>query len=141
MGRPKKNPEGHEQHNIVQMGGNISGLLEEIKRERDKVIALKKKRSEINAQIAESRARMEAKGITKWAFDSALAYFEADVDKRQGFDEAYAIAREGMGLAFKQGDLFEGDQPRDSGVDGNSGTHGASDDDDEGDVDGATAHG
>lgn len=95
--------------NVVQMGGNIDPLKKDIAAARDKVIALKAKRADINASIAEVRASMEAKGITKKAFDDALRYYESDADKREGYDNAYIIARESMGFPVRgaQLDMFE----------------------------------
>lgn len=102
--------EAAEPHNVVKLGGNLDPLKQDIMEARDKVLALKKKRDEINADIQSIRTNLEAKGITKKAFDDALRYFEQDPDKRAGYDEAYIIAREAMGFAVKgaQLDMFDG---------------------------------
>jgi hypothetical protein len=93
------------------MGGNIGPLLKRVNEAATKVSKLKEKRSEINAQISEVRASLATQGIPKWAFDASLAYMEADIEKRQGFDEGYQIAREAMGLPVKgtQIDMFGAD--------------------------------
>jgi N-acyl-D-aspartate/D-glutamate deacylase len=94
-----------KQHNVVELGGNISGLLESVATARDKIIQLKKKRMEINSEIKAIREGMEAKGIVKKSFDLALSYFEASPEQREGLDEGYLLAREGMGLPVKGAQL------------------------------------
>lgn len=90
------------------MGGNIKGLKENIKHSYDEIEQLKKERQEINAKIKAIRESMEAQGITKTAFDAAMSYVNMDPDRREGFDTAYIIAREGLGSPVKgaQIDLF-----------------------------------
>lgn len=95
----KKNEKA--QKNVVEMGGNITGLMEDIAKKRDEVIDLKKKRSEINAKIKEKIEAMNAKGITRDAFRAALSHFEASPEQREGYDLAYALAREGMGQPIR----------------------------------------
>lgn len=104
----KKGKEENAHKNVVAMGGNITGLMESIAKTRDNIIQWKKDRAEINAKIKEARESMEAKGITKRAFDLALGYFEAAPEQRDGFDTAYHLAREGMGLPVRgeQLDIF-----------------------------------
>lgn len=104
----KEKPEKAEKAAPPAMGGNIGPLLKRVGDAADKVAKLKEKRSEINAQIGEVRAALVTQGIPKWAFDAALAYKEADIEKRQGFDEGYQIAREAVGLPVKgtQLDMF-----------------------------------
>lgn len=69
---------------------------------------LKLQRQDINEGIAAKRSHLEALGIAKPAFDMALRYAGWDPDKRKGFDLAYAIVRDAIGLPFNaQGDLFE----------------------------------
>lgn len=89
------------QKNVVQMGSNITGMMDDIAKKRDEIIDLKKKRSEINAKIKEKMEAMNAKGITKDAFRAALSYFEAATEQREGYDLAYSLAREGMGLPIQ----------------------------------------
>ena len=103
------NSKSEKTQNIVEMGGNISNVLEKIAKTRDEIIKLKQKRAEINAEIKAKREAMEDQGITKKAFDLSLSYFEADPEQREGFDQAYILAREGMGLPVKgaQLDFFE----------------------------------
>ncbi len=90
--------------------GNISKLMEDVKSAAAKVNTLSAKRQGINDDINAIRHDMEAKGISRKAFDAALAYSNQDPEKREGFDVAYSIAREAMGVPL-QGDLFDGDKP------------------------------
>lgn len=91
------------------MGGNISGVLEAVAKARDRIIGIDHKIKELQADKKAIRESMEAKGITKAAFDKALSYFRQDPEQRSGFDQSYAIAREGMGLPIKgmQMDMFK----------------------------------
>ncbi len=92
-----------------KIGSNIAGLNEDISAARDKILSLKKERAEINAKIKAECARIEAKGITKRAFDAAMSYMDLDVSGREGYDQSYIISRAAMGLPVKgaQLDMFE----------------------------------
>lgn len=71
------------------------------------VVAYKEERQAINDEISSLRQGLVAKGIPKAAFDMAVKYANWDEDKRKGFDAAYALAREAIGVPFNaQGDLF-----------------------------------
>ncbi len=124
MGRPKKAAKVVEkkpkpEEKISQMGGNIKGLHDEIRDGYEKIEKLKEERSAINAKIKAIREDMNAKGIVKDAFDAAMTYANMAPERREGFDTAYIIAREAVGLPVKgaQADLFEGTEaaPADSG--------------------------
>lgn len=93
---------------IAEIGGNISGLKEDLAKWRDKHLELEKKRADVNASLAEIRAKAEANGIPKKAFADALRYFKEDPDKRAGYDNGYILAREAFGLPINgaQLDLF-----------------------------------
>lgn len=86
-----------------QSGANLTKTKDDIKKAAQEIIRLKKKRAEINADIASQRAKVETYGIPKRAFDAALAYFEAEEDKQRDFDAGYQIVREALGV---QMDLF-----------------------------------
>ncbi len=88
-----------------EMGHNLSEIKRGVADAMQKVIALKTKRGDVNAEIAAVKAKVEALGVGKPAFDMALRYLEWDPEKRQGFDAAYNIAREAAGLPL-QDDLF-----------------------------------
>lgn len=96
--------------NVVKMGGNIGPLKDDIKSARDRVIQLKADRAAINADLKAIREDLEAKGVPKKAFDAALRHYEASPEQREGFDEGYILAREGMEIAISgaQMDMFDG---------------------------------
>lgn len=103
------NTKSEKTQNVVEMGGNLNNVFEKIAKARDKIISLKNKRAQLNAEIKAEREAMEALIGSKKAYDLALSYFEASPEQREGFDQAYIVAREGMGLPVKgaQIDLFE----------------------------------
>lgn len=88
-------------------GSNLAPIKKELGELYRKVAAEKSDRAETNANIASLRARAEALGIPKAAFDLAMRYADWDEDKRRGFDLAYTIAREAMGVPMEP-DLFDG---------------------------------
>lgn len=90
-------------------GGNISGLKADIQEGVKKLENLADERTAINASMNSIRSDLEAKGVHKKALNMAMQYLNMDPDKREGFDIAYSIVREAMGLDFEQGELFEGD--------------------------------
>lgn len=92
--------------NVVEIGHNSEKIVEEfVTKCRDEVLALQKKRADINAKIAEVRAAVEEKGVPKPAFDAALAYYKKDIDQRKGYDNGYIISRRAMGLPIKGAQL------------------------------------
>lgn len=101
---------GTSDETAPEIGGNISQLKKDVAEAADKVNKKVAQRQAINDDINAIRQDMEAKGIGRKAFDAARNYSNADPEKRQGFDEAYSIAREAMGVPL-QGDLFDGDKP------------------------------
>lgn len=104
MARRKK-----EENDTPKISHNLSEVKAEIAKRARAIVACKKQRAETNAEIAEHRAAIVNLGVPKKAFDAALYYYELDEDQRQGLDLGYAIAREALGLPFKQGDLWDGD--------------------------------
>lgn len=89
----------------LQSGANLTQLKKDVKKITDSINAQKNKRTEINQQIASYRAKLETMGIHKKAADMAMAYMGWEPEKREGFDIAYAIVREAMGLPVSD-DLF-----------------------------------
>lgn len=83
----------------------LERLKKRIRTARDKVTRVKLARDENNAEINEARASMEADGIPKAAFDMALRYAGWDSNRQRGFDRAYAIVRDSLGLEV-EADLF-----------------------------------
>lgn len=117
MTRAKRKEDAKEavaaEDKMLQMGGNIQGLQEEIKNSKEKIDQWKKERKAINDQIKAEREKMEAKGITKRAFDAAMSYVDLTEDQQAGYDNAYIVAREALGkpIAGAQIDfLFEASQ-------------------------------
>ena len=92
---PKEKP---AKPDIAQMGGNLSGLKDDLAKWRDSYIEFEKKRADVNAKLGEIRAKAEANGVPKKAFAQALAYFKMDPDQRSGLDNGYILAREAFGL-------------------------------------------
>ena len=108
MARPKKS----EESNVIplqrQSGSNITALKRDIGEVSNQIIALKKDRAGINAEIAECRAKAERMGIKKQALDLAIRYREMDAEQRENFDESYSLAREANGVPFSaQLDMFD----------------------------------
>lgn len=89
----------------LQSGANLTQLKKDIKKITDGINTQKLKRQEINDQIASHRSKLETMGIHKKAADMAMAYMSWEPEKREGFDIAYAIVREAMGLPVSD-DLF-----------------------------------
>ena len=120
--RPKK--EKPAKPDIAQMGGNLSGLKEDLAKWRDSYIEFEKKRSDVNANLGEIRAKAEANGIPKKAFAAALSYYKMDPDQRSGLDNGYILAREAFGLPIAGaqlslfGDEIETDDDNDDENDG-----------------------
>lgn len=94
------------QETINGMGGNIKPLLDELKKLANEVQELTEKRDEVNAAIAEKRARVKALGISKKAFDFGMKRKLMDEDQRDQLDENYNVVCSALGVPLKQGDLF-----------------------------------
>lgn len=85
-------------------GANLTAITQQVADYARQVVDLRKQREETNAEIAEVRAKVEALGVQKKAFDDAVRYQQADPEKRQGYDLSYSIARKAVGLPM---DLFD----------------------------------
>lgn len=105
----KKLPEGNETYNIIEMGGNLTKVLETISDVKSKIDQLDKEIKEKQAEKKALRERVEAIGITKTGFDAALAYSRMSPKQREGYDMAYMTARKAFNLDvdFKQMELFK----------------------------------
>lgn len=91
--------------NVVKMGGNIQGLHEKIAAYRDREKKRAEVRAQLNAEAKSDREELEALGIRKKALAAAWSYFNATPEQREGFDNSYILAREGMGLPVKGAQL------------------------------------
>jgi uncharacterized protein (UPF0335 family) len=86
---------------------NLTKLKKDLNSAAKKINAKKEERKAINDDINALRQDLAARGIPKAAFDMALKYMNWDEDKRKGWDAAFALAREAIGLPFNdQGELF-----------------------------------
>jgi uncharacterized protein (UPF0335 family) len=88
-------------------GVNLTKVKKAISSAFKKVVQFKEERAAINEEMGALRQALAAQGIPKPAFDMAVRYASWDEDKRKGFDVAYSLAREAIGMPFNaQGDLF-----------------------------------
>lgn len=108
MGRPKNEAE-EVTGKAATLGGNIRHLKEDLVKFRDRIISLKSKRGEINADIKAIMESAESKGIPKKSLRDAIAYYEAAPEQREGYHDGYAICLEAFGMPFnaKQAEMFE----------------------------------
>lgn len=86
----------------TQSGHNLAALKEEIAAGVASMEQAKLRRKQANDDIAAVRSTLESKGIPKKALAMALAYQSLDPDDRQGFDVAYDIVREAVGLPVQE---------------------------------------
>lgn len=85
---------------------NLSESKDIIRNNVPKIVNLKKRRKDLNAEIAALREEVNAVGVPKQALDYAIRVREMDPDVRAAFDEGYAIARDAIGLKMS-GSLFD----------------------------------
>lgn len=90
---------------LAVTGHNMDKLKDDVKKGVEKIEGLKLKRQDVNVKIQEARTALEAKGIHKKALDMAMTYMNMDPDKREGFDIAYEIVREAIGLPTETGQM------------------------------------
>lgn len=84
-----------------KLKGKISRAYKAVSKSKDV-------RKAANDEIAEVRSSLEAAGVPKKAFDMAMRYCNMDPDDRQGFDLAYDLCRDAMGLPYNaQGDFIQ----------------------------------
>lgn len=95
---------------LAQAGSNITKLKQDIQAGVKKIEGHIEDRTSANQAIAAVKADLEAKGVHKKALNMAMTYMNMDPDKREGFDIAYDIVREAIGLPVSaQGDMFDKD--------------------------------
>lgn len=91
---------------VINGKSNLTDLKKTIKQIADRINQLKNERTTINDEIAACRARAQENGIPKKALDDAMKYMAMEPEDREGFDTAYQIVREALGLPVT-GDLFD----------------------------------
>ena len=104
-----------------QDGSNLTQLKQDIAEGIARIEQHKAERSSCNEEISAIRETLAAKGIPKKALDMAMKYKDMDPRDRVGFDAAYDIVREAIGLPVveRQGDLFaQTDQGQDEDITG-----------------------
>lgn len=84
----------------------IAALKKEIKAGVETLIKLKGSNQGNNEEASAIRSTLETKGIPREALSMAIRYRNWDEDKRRGFDAAYQLVRDSIGLKI-QPDLFE----------------------------------
>lgn len=88
-------------------GHNLTKLKQDVVEGIEAIERFKGQRTSANEEISAIRETLASKGIPKQALDMAMKYKNMDPDKREGFDTAYDIVREAIGLPFSsQPDLF-----------------------------------
>jgi uncharacterized protein (UPF0335 family) len=80
--------------------------LKEIEQLTRNIIALEKKRDDINADINSDRKKIRALGIDLDAWKASLRRFKMDPDDRDNFDRSRELVDRALGIPV-QADLFE----------------------------------
>ena len=96
----------------TQLRADVKELKKMIRDGVEGIKAAKEERSAQNSDISAIIENLEAKGIGRHALKAAMKYAEWDEDVRAGFDVAYALVRETLGVPFED-QLFDAQgQPR-----------------------------
>lgn len=96
---------------------NLSETKDIIRNVVPRIVQLKKKRADINADIAAEREKVNAAGISKHALDHAIKIKEMDPEDRQAFDEGVAIVRDAIhvGMSRSLFDMLDEDTAKPDG--------------------------
>lgn len=86
---------------------NEAAIKDEIKTHTDKIVALSKKRDQVNAEINSERKAIKALNIDLDAWRSAFKRYKMDTDVRAEFDRSKRLVDEALGIP-DQADLFGG---------------------------------
>ena len=89
-----------------QISKELSELKTLIRSAVERIRQFTDDRATSNADIAADVAALEAQGIHRKALKWAMTYAEWDDDTRAGFDAAYALVRESLGVPFED-QLFD----------------------------------
>ena len=90
-------------------GHNLTELKAEIGEAVKQMEHIDAERLSLNEDAGAIRAKLEKQGIPRAVFAAAYRYYKMDPDKREGFDVAYRICRESVGLPVQE-DLFDAKQ-------------------------------
>jgi hypothetical protein len=85
---------------------DVKELLKDIRTGVDVIKAAKLERESYSEDISAAIERLESKGINRHALRMAMRYAEFDEDVRAGFDVAYQLVREAIGVPFED-QLFD----------------------------------
>lgn len=82
-------------------------LAEEIQKAAKQIVDLKGKNKANNTKKQELRTALEAKGISKKAFDFAMKLYEMDSNERKAIEFALAACIEALGVKPATVDMFK----------------------------------
>jgi hypothetical protein len=95
----------------TQGGANITAVKKKIVELAKRMAKAKAARASANEEMGLIRAEAEEAGVPRKAFIRAVEYYEMDPEKREGYDEGYAISREALGVPIaEQLDMFSEDE-------------------------------
>lgn len=86
-----------------EIGHNLTDVKNTIRNAVAAIEAAQAGRDLANADAKAARERCEQAGIHREALSMAMRYAAWDVDRRQGFDLAYNIVRDAIGLPIQRG--------------------------------------
>lgn len=92
--------------NTPDVNHNLTDVKKVITQSVADISEAQKVRAAANADCKAARERCEQQGIHREALDMAMRYAKWDPERRKGFDLAYEIVRETIGLPI-QADLFD----------------------------------
>ena len=103
----QKNDMDEFESNVVEMGGNLTDLLEQIGEASERILQIEKEVKALNDEKKALREKMESLGIPKKSFDASFAYNKLSPKQKEGYDNGYKLCRKGMGCPIsEQIDLF-----------------------------------
>lgn len=81
--------------------GNVEAIKSELRSLVGQIESAKSGREQINADISAAVERAEQLGVSRHALRLAMRYAKMDEDQRRGFDVAYQLTREAIGLPMQ----------------------------------------
>lgn len=92
----------------IKKTDNLKAIMKDVADGYEKIKTSTSKRGEANAEIKAVLAKLETQGVMTSSMRFAMAYVEMSEDQRRGFDIAYQIAREALGMPIEP-DMFDGE--------------------------------